>query len=150
MSYSTPPNNSTPGQFYQQDPYNNLTTQSYQQQFQLKRNTLMPSSWNKPEEQHKKQMAYNSWDANRNDTDWYKYTPTEDGVMRYISSQGSSRLQQNTRNPLNRILGTPNMLRSPPPAPLKTNTTVLFGDSSARLDLINPPQSRAHSYTQHW
>jgi len=152
-SFSNPSKESTPDKFYQHDQYNNLTNDnSYQQQFQLNRNSLMPSSWNKPSEQRAKQMAQstNDWDANRSDNDWYKYTPSENGVQRYISSQGSSRLQQNTRNPLTRIVGLPNPLRTQPPAPISNNTCFMFNDSSARLDLLNPPQSRAQSYTRHW
>lgn len=109
------------------DPYNDLTNYSYRQLFQLNRNSLMPASWTN-ETAHKAMQSDPS-------SDWYRYSPTENAVNRYITSSGSTRFSMSTRNPMGRIVGTPLLLRTQPPVPL-TSDSIPWNESSAREGLV--------------
>lgn len=116
------------------DPYNNLTNYGYNQLFQQNLSSLMPASWNN-QSALKSSVGVNNNDSDPGQSDWYKYAPTFDGVQRYITSSGSARLGQTTRDPNGRIYGTPNLLRTRPPVPL-SNVDIPFNNSSNRASLV--------------
>lgn len=111
------------------DPYNNLRNYSYQQLWQLDRHSLMPASWSNT------QVVAEGQQCGAQGSDWYKYAPTCDGFNRYITATGASRIRQITRNPLGRIVGAPNLLRTAPVVPV-TTATPWFNNSGARSDLV--------------
>lgn len=122
-SFYTPPST---------DPYNNLSTSNVQQALQLNLNALMPASWNST-------SAMQSLDSDPK-SDWSRYSVSRDGVQRYISASGASRFRQIDRSSSGRRFGTPNLLRSVPPAALSDEPTVgpWFNDSSDRQALMDP------------
>jgi len=122
--YRDPPN----------DPYANYMDHSTQQSLQLNLNSLMPASWNNVSAT---QAATGSKD------DWSRYSVSREGVERYISAQGINRYQQLSRSSQGRLTGTPNLLRSQPPAALSLGSgpdscNVIFNDSSLRQALVTP------------
>ena len=72
-------------------------------------------------------------------SDWSRYAPDREGFNRYITAQGSARLQVQSRGlgaPNARVVGAvtgANFLRQRPVQPL-SNSFMLFNDSSARAD----------------
>lgn len=90
--------------------------------------TLLPGSWRKggnapcPE----------GTDPN---SQWTKYAPSREAYDRYITASSAARLSVNTRNAINRITGTPVLLRSATFTPL-SHSSYTFNDSSLRQDQI--------------
>ena len=119
--------------FYQQpcaDPYNNLTSITNQQNAQLNLRSLMPASW----DSNTAAMAMSSDPKD----DWNKYSVTRDATMRYISASGANRFRTLDRSSTGRRFGTPNLLRSQPPAALTVGSSPWFNDSSDRQALVSP------------
>jgi hypothetical protein len=111
------------------DPYKDITNSSYQQLFQLQRNSLLPQSWSDigPSSQAQSEPGQ---------SDWYKYAPDADGFNKYIIGTGASRMRVMTRNPAGRLFGAPNLLRTNPAVPLSSSEP-WFNGSGLRTDLIN-------------
>jgi len=99
---------------------------SQQAGYELNVNSLMPAAW---------RNNTNCTDAAVDGSQWTKYAPTKEAFDRYITAQGSARLSLTTRSPLGRIVGIPDLLRQAPPMPLAADS-IVFNDSSARLDLV--------------
>jgi len=134
QAYSQYPNISQP--FYQpqqgcQDPYNNITNYSWAAANQLNLNSLMPKSFN---DQAVAQAA-TACPGNKNS--WNRYSVTPEGVARYTQSSGSIRIQVQSRNSLDRVTGTRNLLRSDP-SPALGGGPVQFNASGFQQALVNP------------
>lgn len=100
---------------------------SQQAGYALNVNTLMPASW--------RGNSQCGDSAAVDGSQWTKYAPTKEAFDRYITAQGSARLSLNTRNPLARQVGLPDLLRQQPPMPLAAEE-IVFNDSSFRQDTI--------------
>lgn len=114
------------------DPYNDITSSSYRQLFQLQRDSLLPVSWSASERPAQGQLGC----ADAGASDWYKYAPTRDGFNRYITATGASRIRTMTRNPAGRIVGASNLLRTNAPVPLSRDEP-WFNSSGMRTDLVD-------------
>jgi len=101
---------------------------SQQAGYALNVNSLMPASWRSGSNCSGDSAAIDG-------SQWTKYAPTKEAFDRYITAQGSARLSLNTRNPLARQVGIPDLLRQQPPMPLAAEE-IVFSDSSYRLDSI--------------
>lgn len=87
---------------------------------------LMPASWRKGE---------SCGDLSEDEAEWARYAPSAGAFDRYITAAGSARLSLNTRSPLARITGTPNLLRQAPPVPVGAFQSE-FLDSDFRQSLM--------------
>lgn len=115
-----------------EDPYNDIRNSSYQQLFQLQRNSLLPQSWSEAGQPAQGQAGC----VEPGQSDWYKYAPDSDGFNKYIVGTGASRMRVMTRNPAGRLFGAPNLLRTQAPVPLSSGEP-WFNSSGLRTDLIN-------------
>jgi hypothetical protein len=102
---------------------------SQQAGYELNVNSLMPAAW-----RSSPGMSGCSGAA-VDGSQWTKYAPTKQAFDRYITAQGSARLQLTTRSPLGRQVGVPDLLRQAPPMPLAAEQ-VVFNDSGMRLDNV--------------
>ena len=100
---------------------------SQQAGYALNVNSLMPAAW--------RGNAQCGDNAAVDGSQWTKYAPTKEAFDRYITAQGSARLSINTRNPLGRQVGIPDLLRQSPPMPLAAEQ-IVFNDSSFRQDQV--------------
>lgn len=91
--------------------------------------TLLPGSWRKG---GSNTSCPEGTDPN---SQWTKYAPSREAYERYITASSSARLSVNTRNAINRITGTPVLLRSATFTPL-SHSSYTFNDSSLRQDQI--------------
>jgi len=101
---------------------------SQQAGYALNVNSLMPAGW-------RNDTGCGADTSTMDGSQWAKYAPTKDAFNRYITAQGSARLTLNTRNPLGRQVGIPDLLRQGAPMPLPAEQ-IVFNDSSYRLDAI--------------
>ena len=101
--------------------YDNYTNHTLAQNLQLNRASLMP-----------KTTAHQPHHPADPTASWYKYAPTTRALDQYILAAGDVRHGISSRSNLSK-LGMPNLLRTQPPAPVRTG--VAFQDSSIRLDL---------------
>lgn len=68
--------------------------------------------------------------------DWYKCAPTKAGFENFLIASGS-RMPQMEQTDYGSKLGTPNLLRPPPPSPLSASSSdPWFNNSSFRSDLL--------------
>jgi len=87
---------------------------------------LMPASWRK---------GPGCGQLSEDEAEWARYAPSAGAFDRYITAAGSARLGLNTRSPLARITGTPNLLRQAPKVPIGAFQSE-FLDSDWRQSLI--------------
>ncbi len=87
---------------------------------------LMPASWRK---------GPGCGQLSEDEAQWARYAPSPGAFDRYITAAGSARLSLNTRSPLARITGTPNLLRQAPKVPIGAFQSE-FLDSDWRQSLI--------------
>ncbi len=87
---------------------------------------LMPASWRKDP---------GCGDLSEDEAQWARYAPSAGAFDRYITAAGSARLSLNTRSPLARITGTPNLLRQAPKVPIGAFQSE-FLDSDFRQSLM--------------
>ena len=87
---------------------------------------LMPASWRK---------GPSCGQLSEDEAEWARYAPSPGAFDRYITAAGSARLGLNTRSPLARITGTPNLLRQAPKVPIGAFQSE-FLDSDWRQSLI--------------
>lgn len=87
---------------------------------------LMPASWRK---------GPGCGQLSEDEAEWARYAPSQGAFDRYITAAGSARLSLNTRSPLARITGTPNLLRQAPKVPIGAFESD-FLDSDWRQSLI--------------
>lgn len=87
---------------------------------------LMPASWRK---------GPGCGELSEDEAQWARYAPSQGAFDRYITAAGSARLSLNTRSPLARITGTPNLLRQAPKVPIGAFESD-FLDSDWRQSLI--------------
>lgn len=87
---------------------------------------LMPASWRK---------GPGCGELSEDEAEWARYAPSAGAFDRYITAAGSARLALNTRSPLARITGTPNLLRQAPKIPIGAFQSE-FLDSDWRQSLI--------------
>lgn len=87
---------------------------------------LMPASWRKGD---------SCGDLSEDEAEWARYAPSAGAFDRYITAAGSARLSLNTRSPLARITGTPNLLRQAPKVPVGAFQSE-FLDSDFRQSLM--------------
>lgn len=112
---------------------------SQQSGYALNVNSLMPAAW-------RGSAGCGSDSAAVDGSQWTKYAPTKEAFDRYITAQGSARLSLNTRSPLGRIVGVPDLLRQQPPMPLAADE-IVFLDSENRQDLVFRQMGRYPSST---
>ncbi len=118
--------------FYQPTPmdsYNNLTNQNRAQSQQLNLASMMPQDWGS--------SASSAIDSKSMD-DYSKYSPTKEGINRYVSGSGSIRFQSISRSASGRKYGYSSLLRSQPPTALSSGDGVYFNSSSDLEALRNP------------
>ena len=95
--------------------------------YSINPSSLMPNSWRE---------GVKCNDSVDPQSQWAKFHPSREKYYRYITAAGSARLGINTRNPLRKVLGVQNFLRSATSVPLSTSTVAIFGDSSSRQQAI--------------
>lgn len=93
---------------------------------------LMPASWRASD------VASCPSDMQTDDTEWTRTAPTSESFQNYINASGSARLSLNTRSPLARQIGMPDLaylLRQPPKVPLAAYQAD-WNDSDLRQSLV--------------
>ena len=101
-----------------QDPYNNITMQTPQQQNQLNLFSMMPQSFTS---------------STTSNDPWSRNNITYQGYQRYISGSGANQFAEVDRSSMGRRLGTQNLLRAAVPINVQLPPNgVLFGDSPDR------------------
>ena len=124
------------------DPYQNFSSQSYAQEFQLNATGLMPHTW-------QYDIAPNS-SQTCTDSSWAQYAPTRQEFFQYIQSSGPVLFQSQLRDSRNAKLGAPCLLRTAAPVPVRKyskDSAPWFNDSSFRIAAVNNPPGCENSYT---
>lgn len=90
---------------------------------------LMPSSWRAGE------TAGCGPGEREDDTEWTRYAPSKESFEKYVTASGSARLSLNSRSPMARQVGLPNLLRPGVAVPLGGFQSE-FLDTDLRQSLI--------------
>lgn len=95
--------------------------------FQLDVDRLMPASW--------QGVQSCPPDVAEDYSRWGKFAPNKQNFNQQLLAGGAVRLQANTRSPLSRQVGIPNLIRPGLPLPI-AGPDIIWNDSSFRDDLI--------------